>query len=563
MESLAAASIRKIRDFGPSDFTKTASAFATLNVRVRPLLKAIASEAIRKIRDIDALDLCGLAWAFAVLGVVDAPLLEAIASAAINKSSELSAKNLLKLAWSYAALSVRVAPLMEAISASARKMLRDFTSQELVNIAWAFATLQFCDMPLMEAISSASIARLSAGAATSDLKPQDFSKLAWAFATISVRDRPLMEAIAAAAIPRISAMVPQAIANIAWAFARLDVRNLPLFEAIASAALAKLSDFPSRDRSKLAWAFEAMDIQRPLISGTVAPLLDGDGDPRLALGGRTEETDVGVVAPTVRGRAEVRPSGDMPLTQKRQRRSKHSWSPPSGRGQNDPDSDDRLLGVSLLMSWELGSRCSADDLESHLGTFLSRESPPRRDSEIFLRGLLRNLSDIDRLLRTLNPTADLERVSKDKVALSVLRTLTYELMWSQRDARWFEETTDDLIERCGEYWAALPSEADTDWIACAMVRMKAAVLKVQSDWDFKHAQWAHERGQVLPGTSIRLVEGTSAKARPRPPPGVCSALPSDFWHQRVVGAVTQPGKRPRMDGRTRNSNDGASLGRRA
>merc|ERR1719247_2568778 len=124
------------------------------------------------------------------------------------------------------------------------------------------------------------------------------------------------------------------------------------------------------------------------------------------------------------------------------------------------------------------------DMEDSLNEFLQTDArrhgvTPMRDTEIFLRGLLRNLWDIDRLVRVMNPADELERFSKNTLVLSVLRVMTYEMLWSTRDVKWFGDMTNKLTERCGGL-----VKGDRDWIEEAIVRMKGHFLKQQLELDF-------------------------------------------------------------------------------
>mmetsp|Transcript_105542 Transcript_105542/g.293877 ORF Transcript_105542/g.293877 Transcript_105542/m.293877 type:complete len:273 (+) Transcript_105542:107-925(+) len=154
--------------------------------------------------------------------------------------------------------------------------------------------------------------------------------------------------------------------------------------------------------------------------------------------------------------------------------------------------DELFLGVQFLMSreesWVLDNRPLPDNFEASLSTFLQREVPQRaaslptwRDLEVLLRGLVRNLQDIDRLLRSMNPSSELRRIEHKPLALSMLRVVMYELLWTPRSAAWLAELARCLAERC------IPrcTPADAEWIAQAAVRMHGQLLQRQQEWEAK------------------------------------------------------------------------------
>ncbi|CAE8616832.1 unnamed protein product, partial [Polarella glacialis] len=90
--------------------------------------------------------------------------------------------------------------------------------------------------------------------------------------------------------------------------------------------------------------------------------------------------------------------------------------------------EDWFLAVHLLLSWDDQQTISASDMEQFLSKFLENDAKfkhriePRLTSELFLRGMLRTIWDIDRVLRAVNPTEELKQVTaKSPMVLSILR----------------------------------------------------------------------------------------------------------------------------------------------
>eukprot|EP00434_Breviolum_minutum_P004852 symbB.v1.2.004279.t1/scaffold220.1/size262620/3 len=172
--------------------------------------------------------------------------------------------------------------------------------------------------------------------------------------------------------------------------------------------------------------------------------------------------------------------------------------------------EDWILAVNLLLSWDDQKTTSASDMEEFLSRFLEYDAKvkyritPRLTSEIFLRGILRTLWDIDRLLRVMNPGEELKMVTaKSPLVLSILRVrpvsfisiqsakdftrpvqvMAYEFMWTPNcTSQGAKEGARDLMER-----VSLSVKADRDWITDAMVRMGDVFEKAHKDWDKKHA----------------------------------------------------------------------------
>ncbi|CAJ1445183.1 unnamed protein product, partial [Effrenium voratum] len=142
--------------------------------------------------------------------------------------------------------------------------------------------------------------------------------------------------------------------------------------------------------------------------------------------------------------------------------------------------EDWILAVNLLLSWDDQKTISAAEMEGFLSRFLEYDAKvkyritPRLTSEIFLRGILRTLWDIDRLLRVMNPGEELKMVTaKSPLVLSILRVMAYEFMWTPNcTPRGAREGARDLMER-----VSLSVKADREWITDAMIRMGEAFEK--------------------------------------------------------------------------------------
>ncbi|CAK8997801.1 unnamed protein product [Durusdinium trenchii] len=192
--------------------------------------------------------------------------------------------------------------------------------------------------------------------------------------------------------------------------------------------------------------------------------------------------------------------------------------------------EDWILAVNLLLSWDDQKTISAADMEEFLSRFLEYDAKvkyritPRLTSEIFLRGILRTLWDIDRLLRVMNPGEELKMVTaKSPLVLSILRVMAYEFMWTPNcAARGAKEGARDLMER-----VSLSVKADRDWITDAMIRMGEAFEKAHNDWDKKHAAAKEKKRRqradkaaraagggdlAAGGAKVKLAENAKAKA---------------------------------------------------
>jgi len=158
--------------------------------------------------------------------------------------------------------------------------------------------------------------------------------------------------------------------------------------------------------------------------------------------------------------------------------------------------EDWFLAVQLLMSWDDRKTNTAESMEQSLKQFMEVDAKkhctsPRRTSEIFLRGMVRTLFDIDRILRAMNPGDELKGVAKNSTALSILRVLAYDLMWSPGGTvHTAVQGAIDLMERCN-----LDSKADREWVSEAAKRMRITFEMSHSDWDKKWKAKEEKRSQ--------------------------------------------------------------------
>merc|ERR1712194_239284 len=108
-------------------------------------------------------------------------------------------------------------------------------------------------------------------------------------------------------------------------------------------------------------------------------------------------------------------------------------------------------------------------------------SRPRIASEIFLRGVLRTLWDIDKLLRANNDVDELTKYAKSPMVLSVLRVMAYEFMWMPSgNVRTAVHSVTELMDRC-----RLEITSERDWICSAVVRLSKSFEKSHQDWEKK------------------------------------------------------------------------------
>ena len=96
--------------------------------------------------------------------------------------------------------------------------------------------------------------------------------------------------------------------------------------------------------------------------------------------------------------------------------------------------EDWYLAVQLLLARDSKKTYTADDLEATLTQFLEVEAKkfhitPRLASELFLRGLLRTLWDVDRMLRAMNPGEELTNFAKDPLVMWGHLTMSSGSVW--------------------------------------------------------------------------------------------------------------------------------------
>lgn len=148
--------------------------------------------------------------------------------------------------------------------------------------------------------------------------------------------------------------------------------------------------------------------------------------------------------------------------------------------------EDWFLAVELLKGWDDKKSCTAEDMEQTISKFFRDDAKkfrisPRLSTEIFLRGMLRTLWDIDRLLRDMNPGEDLKRYTKSPLVLSTLRVCAYELMWTPSGTvRMAVQGATDLMKKAGVNF-----KTEQDFISGAVARMMKAFDRGHQEWDRK------------------------------------------------------------------------------
>jgi len=156
--------------------------------------------------------------------------------------------------------------------------------------------------------------------------------------------------------------------------------------------------------------------------------------------------------------------------------------------------DDWFLAVQLLMDWDDRKNYSAEIVEQTLTKFLDNDAKkhritPRLTSELFLRGILRTLWDVDRLLKVMNPGDDLKRFARSPLVLSILRVMAYECMWMPTGtARTVVQSAVDLMEKC-----SLSAKSEREWISGAVSRMWLSFEKSHLDWERKRRAREEEK----------------------------------------------------------------------
>eukprot|EP00927_Polykrikos_kofoidii_P083634 TRINITY_DN8614_c2_g1_i1.p1 TRINITY_DN8614_c2_g1~~TRINITY_DN8614_c2_g1_i1.p1 ORF type:complete len:1120 (-),score=309.02 TRINITY_DN8614_c2_g1_i1:81-3047(-) len=180
--------------------------------------------------------------------------------------------------------------------------------------------------------------------------------------------------------------------------------------------------------------------------------------------------------------------------------------------------DDWYLAVQMLLDYDDRKSYSAADMEQKLTSFLQAERKEhnvstRATSEIFLRGILRALWDIDRLLRLASNVDELGRYAKSPVVLSILRVMAYELMWVPGGASSnASRNAVELVEKCN-----LPLRNERDWICGAVARMSDGFDRSHQEWERKRKARDDKRqkeGQVPAARAkgIAVPRGSAALA---------------------------------------------------
>merc|ERR1719247_2704294 len=184
-------------------------------------------------------------------------------------------------------------------------------------------------------------------------------------------------------------------------------------------------------------------------------------------------------------------------------------------------------------------------MEESLAKFLLDDAKkwrisPRLSSEIFLRGMLRTLWDIDRLLRDMNPGEDLKRYTKSPLVLSTLRVCAYELMWTPSGTvREAVQGANDLIKKAG-----VSFKTEQEFVSSSVARMMKAFDKGHQEWDTKRKmreetkqrEKAEKRGMPRGRKNIGAAVG-QVKRRP----GVDAAA-----RKLAASIALEGGKRPKL-----------------
>lgn len=172
--------------------------------------------------------------------------------------------------------------------------------------------------------------------------------------------------------------------------------------------------------------------------------------------------------------------------------------------------EDWYLAVQLLLDHNDRKALSAQEMEDKLSKFLSsdaavRNTRPRLASELFLRGILRNFWDIDKLLGKVNPGDELQRYARSPMVLSILRVMAYELMWLPNSSvPAAKQSVEELMEKC-----ELRFNHEKDWISSAVTRLCKSFERSHQDSDRK-VKLREERKRML-----REQGGDVPAARPK------------------------------------------------
>lgn len=241
MDSLSAAAITKLSEFGQQQLANLAWAFATLGYTHPKIMDALATDVIRKISEFKPQGLANTAWAYSRLGMRNKELMEAIAAESIRKMSDFDPQNLSNIAWAYAKLGMTHEPLLDAISAEVISKLSELTPRECSGLSWAFATLRRSDVPLLDAISSKALANMV------EFESLYIATTAWAYDTLKMLDGPLRDALASEALRKINSMENQPLATL------VDL-DLPGCGVLEERLASKIDTFADRWRSQDAFS---------------------------------------------------------------------------------------------------------------------------------------------------------------------------------------------------------------------------------------------------------------------------------------------------------------------
>lgn len=213
--------------------------------------------------------------------------------------------------------------------------------------------------------------------------------------------------------------------------------------------------------------------------------------------------------------------------------------------------EDWFLAVQLLLNWDDQKTISAEHMEQFLERFLQNDAKskhritPRLTSEIFLRGILRTLWDIDRLLQLANPGDELKRFTANSpLLLSILRVMTYEFMWMPTGTvRMAQQSATDLIEKCKTV-----GKSDRDWILVSVGRMRNSFEQTHQDWERKRTareeRKRREREENASGGALVGVPPVGLLAVPAARPKGAAAVLAAQPKRRTTVPPAVPAPRP-------------------
>lgn len=214
-----------------------------------------------------------------------------------------------------------------------------------------------------------------------------------------------------------------------------------------------------------------------------------------------------------------------------------------------------LLGVDLLKGYDDQKTTSAEEMEEHLSAFFLQRERKQVTSEIFCRGILRAIGDVDRLLRSSSKKEHIDKVTGlGKQNLSIIRVLSYELMWVPKpDFRWVSDIAKSLMDKLNV------QNEEQKVITDSLKHMWLHFVGAHRKWDENQKQRAEKKkssdnlketaelGSKAPakkdpkGTAAKPANESAAETQPAAGPKssrVPSASPTD------AAPAAQPKRRP-------------------